>query len=76
MQIIAIISYWIQYNEYIYIKINIYSVYLTINHFLQMLPIAITGLTLSSFDILKKLIFKKLFHKIDIFLYYNFLFYI
>lgn len=55
MQIIAIISYWIQYNEYIYIKINIYRAYYTINHFLQMLPIAITGLTLSSLDILKKL---------------------
>ena len=55
LQIIAIVSYWLQYNEYIYIKLNIYSRYLTINHFLEMLPIAVTGITLSSFEILKKI---------------------
>ena len=49
LQIIAIISYWSQYN------LNIYN-FIIYKRFVKYIPIAVTGLNFGSFEILKKLI--------------------
>lgn len=54
--LLIIISYWLQYSEINYQIFSEYKPHLrSISHIAEMMPIASTGITLASIDILKKL---------------------
>jgi len=57
LHIVSIISYWFQYSE---INYNIFIKYKrhlrSVSHFFEMMPIAVTGLTLGYINIMKQLI--------------------
>lgn len=56
LKLLAILSYWLQYNEINYILFANFSPPLrSVSHFVEMMPIAVTGITLGSKEILEKL---------------------
>ena len=76
MQIISIIAYLIQYKEINYRIFFLYPYYLkSFSHIAEMMPIAVTGLTLKNIDIIKKLENKRIkcisYSMIAIFLIYT-----
>ena len=77
LQIFAIISYFIQYKEINYRIFFYYSPHLrSVSHIAEMMPIAVTGLTLKNIDIIKILSNKKIksisFSMISLYFIYNY----
>ena len=56
LQLLALTSYWLQYNELNFFMLNKYSeTFIAIQRINEMFPIAVTGLSFGSYEILKKL---------------------
>ena len=56
LRLLAIISFWLQYSEYNYIIFFNYKPYIrSVSHIVEMIPIAVTGINLSSIQLLRLL---------------------